>query len=677
MILLAIVLGIVAGGIAFRNQVRDGFSSLKSWAFGSNETNPDLVFETVKSGPFVVAVTESGSLSSLKNSTLSSSVEGTTTIIFIVPEGTEVKAPITSKVAGTVIEIVTSGDQRTIVVESDPIIRSTPWFFLQFPGIRVEHSPTMGKSTKLLVEQGDHVKVGDYLAGDVLCELDSSALVEKEKTQQIAVTQASANLEKARKDVEITLNQNLSDLAAARLKLELARLDLRKFVEGEKVQQENEGKGNVLIAQDEMTQADETYQYYIRLAKKGYRSQVELETQRIKLVQAKNKLDVARDKLNVLQQYTFERTYRELKALAEEAGRELKRTNLKGLAALATFQAESRAKQLTFSVEQEKLERLQRQIKACKLVAPQDGKVQYANQRSRRSEVVVIEEGVSVRERQRIINLPDFSQMKVEAKIHESKISNVREGLRARIRIAAIPDRVFNGIVETVPDVPVKGEWPNTDLMLYETMIRITDDVSTLKPGMNANVAIIAQERDNVLQIPIQAIVAIGDSYVVYIRDDSTKGASIRHDVKIGASNAKMIEVKGGLQEGEQVVMNPMTSFGEEIAELRAAANQKKAKANAKAAGKRKPYRGKGGGKTGGKKRGKRRRPNDEAEFKKLDKNGDGKIDKSEADPRMAQFFDRFDTDKNGTIDLREFKAAMARMRAFMKKKTGPGGPPR
>jgi HlyD family secretion protein len=675
-VLLLFTAAILAAGIFFFKDIREGVSSLKTMVFGASESNPDLVFETVKTGPFVVAVTERGIVGSLKNSTLSSSVEGQTTIISIVPEGSNVKAPVPSKVTGTVAEIITSGEHRTVIVETPSIVRSTPWFFVQLPGMRVEHAPTMGKSTKLLVSQGDRVKVGEYLAGDVVCELDSSALEEKEKQQQILVTQAGANLEKARKDVEIQINLNLSTLAAARLKLDLAVIDLKKFLEGDKIQQENEGKGIVLVAQEEMTQADETYQYYIRLAKKGYRSQVELETQRVRLVKARNTYDVARDKLKVLQNYTFERTSKELTQLAKEAARELKRVNLTGQAALDQFMAGMRAQQLTYSVELEKLVRLQRQIKACRLVAPQDGKVVYANQRSRREASVVIEEGVAVRERQRIIDLPDFSQMKVEAKIHESKISNVRDGLRARIRIAAIPDRVFNGIVETVPDVPVKGEWPNTDLMLYETMIRITDDVSSLKPGMNANVEIISQERENVLQIPIQAIVAIGDSYAVYVRDLSAKrGASIRHDVKIGASNAKMIEVLGGLKEGEQVVMNPMSTFGDEIAELRATASQKKATANAKEAGKfRNGAKQRGGGKgkrSGGKRRGRKAGGFDPAAvIKGMDKNGDGAVQKSEATGPLAENFDRTDTNKDGKIDLQEFRAAMQNFR----RKGPPGG---
>jgi HlyD family secretion protein len=37
----------------------------------------------------------------------------------------------------------------------------------------------------------------------------------------------------------------------------------------------------------------------------------------------------------------------------------------------------------------------------------------------------VIEEGASVRERQAIINLPDVENMKIDARIHESKISRI------------------------------------------------------------------------------------------------------------------------------------------------------------------------------------------------------------------------------------------------------------
>ena len=638
------------------------FPFVRNALFGGKQEHPELVTDVVKEGPFVVSVTERGILGSLKNSTLSSKVEGTTTIISIVPEGTVVKAPVPSKISGSVLNIITSAEHRGVVVQTDPVALNTPLFNVFVPPMKVVHTVELGEHTKLLVDRGDHIDVGGLLAGDVLCKLDSSSLMQNEKDQQILLTQAGADVEKGRRNVEIQINQNLSDLAAAKLKLELARLDLQKFVEGEKIQKENESKGEVLIAQEELSQADEIYQFYKRIAKKGYKSQVELEKSRLNVVRARNKLSVQQDKLKVLQKYEFARNYSEFKANAEEAGRELQRVRLSGLAALAQFQAELKSRMLKHSVETEKLRRLQRQIAACRLVAPEKGTVVYANQRSRRSEQVVIEEGVTIRERQKIINLPDFSQMKVEAKIHESKISNVREGLPVKITIDAIPDRVFNGIVDFVPDVSVRGDWPNMDLMLYETMIRITDQVNDLKPGMNAEVEIIAEERDKVRQVPIQAVIAVGDSHVAYVLTDD--GPELRKNVKVGLSNGKMVEIISGLEIDERVVMNPKTHFSQKINDLRAEATRLKAKELAKAASKRRSNpKAKGSGSKRGKKKKKKtgKRPggatDPAAAFAYFDKNKDGAITRDELPSRMP--FDQIDTNKDGKIDRGEMTTAI------------------
>ena len=53
-------------------------------------------------------------------------------------------------------------------------------------------------------------------------------------------------------------------------------------------------------------------------------------------------------------------------------------------------------------------------------------------------------------------------------------------------------------------------------------------------------------------------------------------------------------------------------------------------------------------------------RPDPEETFKRLDVNGDGKISKDEASPRLLQNFDRFDVTKDGFITLREFRAVQS-----------------
>ena len=53
-------------------------------------------------------------------------------------------------------------------------------------------------------------------------------------------------------------------------------------------------------------------------------------------------------------------------------------------------------------------------------------------------------------------------------------------------------------------------------------------------------------------------------------------------------------------------------------------------------------------------------RPSPEETFKRFDVNGDGKISKEEAPPRVLQNFDRFDITKDGFITLREFRAVQS-----------------
>ena len=653
---------LVAGAFAFPG-IRDKF-------FGSKNTNPNLVFETVRKGKLRVSVTERGTLGSLNNSTMHCRVEGKTTIIFIVPEGTQVSKPVPAIVTGTVSKIQSSGKNQNVTVEGEPVLVNTPWVSLFLQGHTVEHHVPVGDHTKVLAKLHSRIEAGGFIAGDIVCELDSAGLVEKEKQLQIAVTKAEADVEKGNKNVEIQLNQNQSDLAAAKLKLDLARLDLKAFVEGDKIREENELKGNVLIAQEELAQADETYRYFQRIAKKGYKSQVELETARVAVVKAKNKLAVAEEKLKVLLKYTNERNYKEKKENAEESGRELERVALSGLAALAQYRAELKSRKLTYSVETEKLVRLRDQIKACKLMAPSGGKVIYARQRSRRSEAVVIEKGVEVYQRQAIISLPDFTQMKVEAKIHESKIGGVETNLDVSVKVDAVKDTVFKGIVQAVPDVPVKGEWPNTDMMLYETTVRILGDVGDLKPGMNAEVEIIVEDRDDVLQIPVQALLSIGETYAAYV--ETSEGVVLRKNIKIGSSNSKMVEIVSGLEEGEQVVMNPKSQkkLAAEINDLRADAEQELSKSGSK---RKRPRRGKSGPgkKAGGKKKpGKKSsgKPDFAKIFNGLDKNNDGKLTKDEASAKMKPYFDRLDSNKDGSVDLGEYQKAMSK---FM---SGSGG---
>jgi hypothetical protein len=406
----------------------------------------------------------------------------------------------------------------------------------------------------------------------------------------------------------------------------------------------------------------------------------------------------------VLIDFTEDRTLAELEANVKEYGREIQRTESKTRAALAQKKAELRARELTFEVESKKYERLLAQIKACKIIATQDGQVVYANTRDgRMTENVMIDVGVGVRERQAIINLPDLDLMKVNARIHESRISMVRPGMSATIKVDAYPEEVFHGEVDSVASVPSSTGGFGNNTKEYEAVIRITDEseiVNKLRPGLTATTEILVERRDEVLQIPVQANITIGAKQFVFVAKE--KKVDLK-PIKVGKTNANFIEILEGLEAADSVVMNPHSHFKKEISDLEGEQAKEQATEQAKqpevisiakppenpgASGSQNKAAGgattgrpagpggpdaapggtagapqAGGGPPGG------FDPN--AIFAAMDKDADGKIAKSEAEGRMAENFDTDDTDADGFVSKEEFLAGMAKRRAARG-----GGPP-
>jgi HlyD family secretion protein len=605
-ILLLIVLSALGAGIwAAAPTITERFS-------GDDEKQyAHLVTEPARRGPLLVTANVQGSLDSRANAVLSSSVEGTTTIINIVPEGS--------------------------------------W-----------------------VEEGD-----------VVCVLDSATLVDQAKTQEIVVTNANAAEAQAKEQLEVAKAQGESDIAAAKLALLLADLDLEKYIDGEYPKLLNELKGNEALANEEAVQSEETYEFTKRLVKKGYKNQNELEAARIQVEKTKLAVQKAKEELKVLVDYERKRTIAELEANAKEFIQVLKRADLTAKAAVVQAEQAYLAAHKSAELEQEKLERLQRQIANCTLIAPQAGEVVYANLssgRRRSNDGPAIEEGAEVNERQAIINLPDVTKMKIDCRVHESLIAALQAGLPAKARIDAYPDEFFRAKIASVSTVPMTGGWPNTDLREYEVEIHLTDDIEKIKrlrPGLTAQVEVLINSRQDVLQVPVQSVVGIGGKYFGFV----LAGAGPqRRELKIGESNQTDIEVLDGIAEGERVVMNPRTHFAEQISELATLLGAERDSEMSEEFGPGDDMappaeRTRPGGRNGPpgspaspRGEGRPRPPQGDATtgndapsaddpaqmFARMDTNKDGKLTVDEVPPSMAAVFAEMDADNDGGLTLAE-----------------------
>ena len=104
---------------------------------------------------------------------------------------------------------------------------------------------------------------------------------------------------------------------------------------------------------------------------------------------------------------------------------------------------------------------------------------------------------------QPIMRISDLSQMVVRAYVNEIEIRKVKEEQRAEIRVSAYRDRVFDGKVwKTAPSARLKD-----NIRSFEVTILITSKSEELRPQMTADVDIIVGERENVLQMPISALI--------------------------------------------------------------------------------------------------------------------------------------------------------------------------
>ena len=95
----------------------------------------------------------------------------------------------------------------------------------------------------------------------------------------------------------------------------------------------------------------------------------------------------------------------------------------------------------------------------------------------------------------------DLTKMQVTASVSESDIGPLRSGLEAYFTVDAYPDRTYRGVVSQVRSAPISVQ----NVVTYEVIVDVDNGDRTLKPGMTADVTVIADARDGVLAVPARA----------------------------------------------------------------------------------------------------------------------------------------------------------------------------
>ncbi len=478
---------------------------------------------TVKCGDLDISVTESGDIKAIKSTVIKSEVERRTAIVTIVPEGT----------------IITPQDVNE---------------------------------------------------GKVLVELDTSELTEQLPQREIEYAAAESSFAEAQEAHQIQIKQNESDVTSAELKVKFALMDLQKYL-GAKIAQTmidklnadpnsdidmiyllsqidindpNSGSeasqklmdlnGNITLAQQNLEKASYTLEWTEKLFEKEYVAETELREHRLQ--KTKNEIDKekANIALNLFKQYEFPKQVEQLLSNYKEAELELERTRARARSQLAQAKAKLASAEASLRLRKERLEQVKKELEACTIKAPAPGQVVYSSSTERYSRYQ-IEPGAEIPRGYKIIELPDTSKMKVEIKINEVWIDKIQIDQKAKIIVSAFPDKVFEGkVLKKAPLADQTYNW-EPDVKVYTTDVSIEGAYDFIKTGMTAKVTITIDELKDVLQVPIQSVVTDNDqTKVCYML---INGKPTKCKVETGLFNDDFVEIKSGLKEGDNILLNP------------------------------------------------------------------------------------------------------------------------
>ncbi|MBN2685519.1 MAG: efflux RND transporter periplasmic adaptor subunit [Pontiellaceae bacterium] len=388
--------------------------------------------------------------------------------------------------------------------------------------------------------------------GQLLVELESADLEERYLQQQQAVTTAEADLRLAEEELEITKLQHASDKQSAELKVELAEMALKKYVEAEYPQQENVANSDIKLAEQELEQARSELDGTQELYDKGYANLQDLRSAQFNVDRREITVENKKADLEILQKYTSIESGKELTNNVSSAKSELERLVKSYEAEMSRSDARISAQKTNLEIEKSQLETRERELGNTRIYADFEGQVFYPNTSNNRRQPQ-IETGASVDYRQKILSFPDLSAWNLKVGVPEALVEKVSKGQEALATVEASSGVVLKGRISQVSAVPDNQDFLSTGVKTYTIIIEVeTTPSDKLKPGMSTKVEIVTDRLENVLQVPIQSVVSKGDEHYVYVINHKRKEL---RPVEIGKSNNQFVEVTSGLKEGEEILL--------------------------------------------------------------------------------------------------------------------------
>lgn len=180
----------------------------------------------------------------------------------------------------------------------------------------------------------------------------------------------------------------------------------------------------------------------------------------------------------------------------------------------STIQSNIQAQELQIQQAQSDLNFKQSQLSNDQVISPIDGVISILNFKA----------GNTIGQDKAIATIVDPKQLQIVVPVDELDIGKVKVGQNASISVDAVKGKTYSGAVQKISQT---GTTTN-NVTTYNVTISISN-TEGLKPNMSANVTIAVESKENVLTVPIEALVSRNGKQFVMI---PTAGGTSKTGIK-------------------------------------------------------------------------------------------------------------------------------------------------
>ena len=179
--------------------------------------------------------------------------------------------------------------------------------------------------------------------------------------------------------------------------------------------------------------------------------------------------------------------------------------------------------------------------------APHDGTVLNLKVR----EGVVVTGANTSGESTLLMQVADLSALQVQSEINEVDVVKISPGMEASVTFDSAPGLTLVGTVNYVSPSALPKDKDRT-IRVFAMTVMLEDAGDKIKPGITANVTISTAKNPRALAVSLGAVFNENYEPVVFVK---TGNGFERRKVELGINDNAFVEIKQGLQEGEQVAM--------------------------------------------------------------------------------------------------------------------------